>query len=134
MSGTPGYMAPEQIVGDRPLDARVDIYALGCLAYWLVTGELVFRGATVMETMVQHVRERPIPPSERTELDIPASLEDVILRCLEKDPVNRPQSSDQLSQLLRACEVNAPWTHERARDWWNTHAPSGSAGKPAPEQ
>jgi serine/threonine-protein kinase len=134
VSGTPGYMAPEQIVGDRPLDERVDIYALGCLAYWLVTGELVFRGATVMETMVQHVRERPIPPSERTELDIPASLENVILRCLEKDPVNRPQSSDQLSQLLRACEVNAPWTHERARDWWNTHAPSGTAGKPAPEQ
>jgi serine/threonine-protein kinase len=101
-------MAPEQIVGDLPLDARVDIYALGCLAYWLVTGEMVFRGTTALDTIVQHVRERPIPPSERTELDIPSSLEDVILRCLEKDPVNRPQSADHLSQLLRACEVNAP--------------------------
>jgi tRNA A-37 threonylcarbamoyl transferase component Bud32 len=134
VSGTPGYMAPEQILGKLPLDARVDIYALGCLAYWLVTGELVFKGATVMETMVQHVRERPVPPSQRTELDIPASLERVILRCLEKDPDKRPQSSDELSQLLRACEVNAPWTHERARDWWDTHAPSGTAGQPAPEQ
>ena len=134
VSGTPGYMAPEQVLGDRPLDARVDIYALGCLAYWLVTGEMVFSGATALDTIVQHVREQPIPPSERTELDIPKSLEDVILRCLEKDRDKRPQSSDQLSQLLRACEVNAPWTNERARDWWDTHAPSSAAGHPAPEQ
>ncbi len=134
VSGSPGYMAPERVLGNRPIDARVDIYALGCVAYWLVTGELVFRGATVMETIVQHVRERPIPPSERTELPIPASLDSVILRCLEKDPEKRPQSSDQLSQLLRACEVKPPWTRERARDWWDTHAPSGTAGQLAPEQ
>jgi serine/threonine-protein kinase len=134
VSGTPGYMAPEQLLGKRPLDARVDIYALGCLAYWLVTGELVFSGSSVMETMVQHVREEPIPPSERTELEIPASLEAVILRCLEKEPDRRPQTSDQLSQLLRACEVKTPWTHERARDWWDTHAPAGAAVGLAPEQ
>jgi serine/threonine-protein kinase len=134
VSGTPGYMAPEQIVGKGPLDGRVDIYALGCLAYWLVTGELVFRGATVMETMVQHVREQPIPPSRRTELDVPASLEDVILRCLEKDPDRRPQSSDQLSQLLRACEVNGRWTQERAREWWGVHASSGGAERLATRQ
>lgn len=128
VSGTPGYMAPEQIVGKGPLDGRVDIYALGCLAYWLVSGELVFRGETVMETMVQHVRERPIPPSQRTELDIPESFEDVILSCLEKDPARRPQSSDEVSQRLQACKVNAPWTSESAREWWDIHAPSGTAG------
>jgi serine/threonine-protein kinase len=134
VSGTPGYMAPEQLLGKGPLDARVDVYAVGCLAYWLVTGELVFSGESVMETMVHHIRENPIPPSQRTELDIPASLEDVILRCLEKDPDKRPQSSDQLAQLLRACEVETVWTHERARDWWDTHAPAGRAVRLAPEQ
>jgi serine/threonine-protein kinase len=134
VSGTPGFMAPEQVLANRPLDARVDIYALGCLAYWLVTGELVFRGATAMDTIVQHVKERPVPPSQRTELEIPAPFEDVILRCLEKDPDKRPQSSDQLWELLRACEVNSAWTHEHARDWWDTHAPSGTAGQPALRQ
>ena len=134
VSGTPGYMAPEQTLGKRPLDARADIYAVGCVAYWLVTGEVVFRGATVLDTIVQHVQARPIPPSERTELEIPASLDAVILRCLEKDPDRRPQSTDELSQLLRACQTKARWTQERARDWWDTHAPSGTAGQPAPEQ
>lgn len=129
VSGTPGYMAPEQIMGKRPLDARVDIYALGCLAYWLVTGELVFPGDTVMDTMVQHVRERPVPPSQRTELDIPESLENVILRCLEKDPNERPGNCDELSELLRNCEVDAAWTQERAREWWGMHAPSGATGQ-----
>jgi serine/threonine-protein kinase len=127
VSGTPGYMAPEQILGDRPTDVRADIYALGCLAYWLVTGELVFRGATAMDTVVQHVREQPVPPSQRTELDIPVSLEQVILRCLEKDPDDRPQTVDELSQLLGACEVKTPWTGEGARDWWSMHVASGSA-------
>jgi AhpD family alkylhydroperoxidase len=96
--------------------------------------ELVFRGATAMDTIVQHVKERPVPPSQRTELEIPAPFEDVILRCLEKDPDKRPQSSDQLWELLRACEVNSAWTHEHARDWWDTHAPSGTAGQPALRQ
>lgn len=126
VSGTPGFMAPEQVMEGRSLDARVDIYALGCLAYWLVTGELVFSGETAMEIIVQHVKEHPIPPSQRTELGVPESFEDVVLSCLEKDPDDRPQSADELSRLLESCEVDAPWTQERARDWWHTHAPSGS--------
>ena len=68
IGGTPSFMPPEQVVGDRLLDGRSDIYAVGCLAYWLVTGRLVFTGHTAMEIMVQHMQAKPVPPSQRTEL------------------------------------------------------------------
>ncbi len=122
--GTPGYMAPEQVLGDRPTDARTDIYALGCLAYWLLAGELVFQGTTAMEVMVHHAHSQPVPPSDRTELPISASIDEVILSCLAKDPAERPQSADELSQRLDACSHDVePWTPERADRWWDTHQP-----------
>jgi serine/threonine-protein kinase len=123
VSGTPGYMAPEQVLGNRPVDGRTDIYAVGCVAYWLVTGQLVFRGGTVMETMMQHAQAPPVPPSQRTELAIPVSLDETILSCLEKDPDKRPQNSDELVRLLGACKTQAAWTAERAVEWWDKHVP-----------
>lgn len=124
VSGTPGYMAPEQVLGDRPIDARTDIYAVGCLAYWLLAGELVFQGTTAMEVMVHHAHSQPLPPSGRTELPIPASIDDVILSCLAKDPAERPQTTDELSQRLDACSHDVePWTPARAARWWDTHHP-----------
>ncbi len=123
VSGTPGYMAPEQFLGNCPVDARTDIYAVGCVAYWLVTGQLVFREATVMETLMYHAQASPIPPSERTERAIPSLLDETILSCLQKDPNKRPQSSDELARLLGACKPNAPWTADRAVEWWDTHVP-----------
>ena len=71
VGGTPAFMSPEQVMGDRPIDGRSDIYAVGCLAYWLVTGQLVFTGRTAIETMLQHAQATPVPPSQRTELEIP---------------------------------------------------------------
>jgi serine/threonine-protein kinase len=120
--GTPAYIAPEQVLTGS-VDARTDVYCLGCVAYWLLTGQLVFRGETALQTLIHHVQTQPVPPSHRTELEIPASLDDAILSCLEKDPDKRPQNVDVLSELLGSCTMRAPWTKERAREWWDLHQP-----------
>src|SRR5688572_23029633 len=92
-SGTPAYMAPETILGDADVDRRADVYALGCVAYFLLTGQLVFEADTSMKMLLQHVNAKPVPPSQRSELPIPKELDDLILACLEKDPNLRPQSA-----------------------------------------
>jgi serine/threonine-protein kinase len=121
--GTPPYMAPEQAGGAEDIDARADIYAVGCVAYWLLTGKLVFEGRTAVELMAHHIQTAPVAPSERTESEIPTALDEVILACLEKDPDRRPQSARDLSQLLAACDTAAPWTEQRAQEWWQQHRP-----------
>jgi eukaryotic-like serine/threonine-protein kinase len=121
--GTPAFMAPEQILGTRPVDARSDIYAIGCLAYWLVTGELVFTGRTAMETMLQHTQNTPVPPSQRTEIKLPEALDLIILDCLAKDPADRPQSVDVLADRLSRVETGTPWTPAAVRQWWDMHRP-----------
>jgi len=121
--GTPGFMSPEQVVGDRPIDARADIYAAGCLAYWMVTGELVFAGRTVIETLIHHTQTTPSPPSQRTELPVPRLLDALILACLQKDPDDRPASADVLVARLQDVETDAAWTPERALEWWELQSP-----------
>ena len=79
-------MAPEIILGDADVDRRADVYALGCVAYFLLTGQLVFEADTPMKMLMQHVHARPVPPSQRTELPIPRELDELVLACLEKDP------------------------------------------------
>jgi len=116
--GTPAFMAPEQVLGVRPVDARSDIYAAGCLAYWLITGQLVFAGRTAMETMMQHTQAKPVPPSKRTELPIPDALDEAILACLEKDPEARPASADALASRLACIHTPGRWTADDAREWW----------------
>ncbi len=125
-TGTPAYMPPEMALG-KTVDARTDIYALGCVGYWLLTGQLVFEGSTPMAMLLAHLQTPPIPPSERTEVEIPSSLEQVILSCLEKEPDRRPQSALELSRRLAACEVSETWSPERAERWWRTHMPSPEA-------
>jgi serine/threonine-protein kinase len=122
ISGTPAYMPPEIALG-REVDGRADLYALGCVGYWLITGEPVFPAATPLEMVTQHVVGTPVPPSQRTQAPIPPSLERLILACLEKDPSRRPADAEELAQRLAACELEAPWTPERARCWWQTHLP-----------
>ena len=121
--GTPAFMSPEQVLGDRPVNAGSDIYAVGCLAYWLLTGETVFSGATAIAMMTHHVTTKPDPPSRRTGRTIPQELEDAILSCLEKDPSKRPASADTLAERLAAVPLAAAWSPERARCWWETHRP-----------
>ena len=132
--GTPGFMAPEQLLGEKDIDHRVDLYALGCVGYWLLTGKLVFEADTTMKMLVAHVQEAPVPPSRRSELVISSDLETVLLGCLEKSPDRRPASARELSQSLRACRTDAPWDEDRARAWWSKHAPeiaSSTAARPS---
>lgn len=125
--GTPSCMAPEQAQGGH-LDGRTDLYSLGCVAYWLVTGFQVFEGASPLQTMVHHVETSPVPPSRRTELPIPGALEDVILGCLSKDPDDRPQSADVIDRLLQNAQTEPHWTEQRAQRWWDQHRPELGAG------
>jgi serine/threonine-protein kinase len=121
-TGTPAFMAPEMALGKGYIDGRVDIYGLGCVAYWLVTGQHVFKGDTPLATVVAHVQEKPVPPSQRTELEIPEALEQAILKCLEKDPDNRPQTAAELNRMW-VESVDGDWSCEIAAEWWGLHLP-----------
>jgi serine/threonine-protein kinase len=123
VQGTPAFIAPEQALGE-PLDGRADIYATGCVAYWLLTGEFVFTADTTMGLLVQHARSQPAPPSTRTTLPIPPALEELVLCCLAKEPEHRPQSARELSQRLGRIDTARPWTPERAESWWLEHRPN----------
>jgi serine/threonine protein kinase len=124
-AGTPTYAAPEAIVGDRDaVDPRSDIYSLGCVAYWLLTGHTVFEAPSSLAMLVQHVREKPDAPSRHSEFEVPRELDDLILRCLEKDKTQRPASAEDLDARLTAIRFEQPWTRQRARDWWDLHVPA----------
>jgi len=123
-TGTPAYLSPEVALGQGEVDARTDLYSLGCVAYWLVTGQLVFKGETPMQVVVDHIQTTPIPPSQRTELEIPSALEQIILSCLEKKPEKRPQTALELGERLAACEIREPWTQEDSRRWWALNKPA----------
>ena len=126
-TGTPAYMPPEVALGAEVVDGRADLYALGCVAYWLLTGHRVFETGNAMQMVVDHVRTRPSPPSERTRLAIPPALEAIVLRCLEKDPERRPATASDLSRELAALGIEGTWTEEHAAAWWKDHAPQPSA-------
>ena len=118
ISGTPAFMAPEQVLGGADTDARTDLYAVGCVAFWLLTGRTVFQGSTVMQVLMKHVHEEPLPPSRYSELPVPAALDAVILRCLAKSPDDRPQTADELAEALTAACDPRTWTPARASEWW----------------
>jgi serine/threonine-protein kinase len=130
VGGTPAYMSPEQVEGGQ-LDSRSDLYSVGCVGYWLLTGCRVFEGSSAMATMIHHHRTPPVPPSQRSELPISPQLEAVILRCLAKDPEQRPQSADELDRLLQDAESEPRWTPERATRWWQEHRPEAASTGPA---
>jgi tRNA A-37 threonylcarbamoyl transferase component Bud32 len=119
-TGTPAFMAPEVIL-EGAVDARADIYALGCVAYYLLTGELVYEADTPMKMFVQHLQTAPVPPSQRGELPIPAELDDLVLACLAKDPEDRPQSITDLQDRLDRISVRPEWNNAAARTWWEHH-------------
>src|SRR5689334_115520 len=130
-TGTPAYIAPEMVRGDRVADHRVDIYTLGCVGYWLLTGRLVFQAPNAIQLLYQHANGTPVAPSQRSELEIPAALDRVILACLAKFPEDRPQTALELSRLLAAAVPESSWNQERAHRWWDRHHPSPSGLHPA---
>lgn len=125
--GTPGYLAPETILSGEAIDPRSDIYSLGALAYFLATGSEVFRGASLAELCFHHLHSQPERPSLRVAA-LPADLEQVILRCLEKDPAARFQSAADLETALAACECAGDWSATDSLAWWNAHRPYCLAG------
>ncbi len=120
--GTPGFMPPEMAKGE-PLDGRSDLYSVGCLAYWLLTGQLVFEGRTLYEVVSHHLSTPPVPPSTRTELVIPPALEAIVLDCLAKDPADRPANARVLARRLSAVPAAEGWSGDRAETWWRSHLP-----------
>ena len=125
--GTPAFIAPEQALGGAGIDGRADIYATGCVAYWLLTGQLVFTADTPMGLLLHHAKTMPTPPSALTELPIPASLDQLVMSCLAKDPADRPQSARELSRRLAEVDGAGDWTEDRARAWWTLHEPATPA-------
>jgi serine/threonine protein kinase len=121
VGGTPAFISPEQALGGETIDGRSDIYSVGCLGFWLLTGRNVFLGKTPMEVLTKHVSEQPPAPSTVSELPVPPELDALILRCLSKDPADRPQNGDELLDALVAVPLGESWTRARRRAWWHAH-------------
>jgi len=114
--GTPDYMAPEMLMGNA-IDGRADLYALGCVAYNLLTGVPVFEGPGVFALIAKHLNEAPVSPSARADIVLPDGLERLVLACLAKDPPSRPASAAALGRALAALDLD-PWTQDDAAAWW----------------
>jgi eukaryotic-like serine/threonine-protein kinase len=146
-AGTPGFMAPEIALGSPGIDGRADLYSLGCVAYYLLTGHHVFSGETPVATVLAHVQTVPMPPSARAEVPIPPALDRAILECLAKEPSGRPASAAVLDRRLADSVPADAWTEEAARAWWDlrrvvvnpteraaTGTPLGGEPMPGPAQ
>lgn len=125
--GTPFYMAPETIREPGQASARSDLYALGAVGYFLLTGVNVFEGGSAVEICAGHLHDPPVPPSRRIDAPVPADLERIILVCLEKDPEDRPASAEALGVALSRCADAQGWTQQDARSWWQENAAGLSA-------
>jgi DNA-binding NtrC family response regulator len=122
LTGTPAYMPPERVVGSAA-DERSDLYSLGCVAYWMLTGRAVFAGDP-MSVMIHHARTTPEPPSKVAGRTIPADLEQIVLGCLQKEPDKRPASAVELWRQLGEVTLSTQWSSDRAELWWREHLPN----------
>jgi eukaryotic-like serine/threonine-protein kinase len=121
--GTPLYMAPEAVARTSDVDARTDLYALGAVGYFLLTGTPVFRARTIVEVCAMHLHHPPETPSLRLGSDLPVDLEALVLGCLAKSPKDRPQTASDLALSLAGCRGVPAWTEAEARTWWTQRAP-----------
>jgi serine/threonine protein kinase len=121
MAGTPLYLSPEAIQMPSAVDACSDLYAVGAVGYFLLTGKPVFEADTLTALCQKHVSESPVPPSKLVP-DVPEDLENIILSCLEKGRERRPQTAKDLSQQLRACNAASEWSEDEADRWWSRHS------------
>ncbi len=121
--GTPAFLAPELMSSETPFDGRADLYALACVAFWMLTGRPPFLAADAMSVLMQHSNAEPTPPSAFSELPIPPEFDALILQCLSKEPAKRPRSADELTKQLDALALAARWEPRHARSWWEMHEP-----------
>lgn len=115
--GTPDCMPPELAMADENIDGRADLYSLGCVAYWLFTGSMLFSADSPIQILMKHVNATPDAPSAYSQLPIPPELDTLVLQCLEKDPANRPNNAGELSTKLRVIPLHLQWGHDDARRW-----------------
>ena len=115
--GTPGYMAPEQVFG-LETGPQTDLYALGCVAYWLLAGARPFEAETAGELLRQHAESTPPPLAGKTVQPLPPGLEALIMACLSKNPAQRPRDADAFDAALGNCIDGEPWSPSEAHDWW----------------
>lgn len=136
LAGTPAFLAPELALGHADVDGRADLYSLGALAYWLLTGRLVFEEASAVRTVLAHLQDPPVEPSRYAEEPVPPALNDLVMRLLEKDPARRPQSAAAVEAILEGIVCDPPWDEERAKRWWRGHLPAAAAktaGRSSPD-
>jgi len=125
--GTPSYIAPESVTAPEQVTHAADLYALGAVGYFLVTGKLVFEGKTSVDVCVQHVTAEPRPPSTVAAQRVTPELDALLLRCLAKKAEDRPASAAELAELLRAIPIGKAWTDEIAIGWWRDFTRSEAA-------
>ena len=128
LTGTPAYMPPERVIGTAA-DERSDLYALGCVAYWMLTGRPLFIGEP-MAVMIHHARTPAPSLSKAAAHPVPQRLEEIVLSCLEKSPEQRPASAVELWRQLGDVTLATPWTPERAENWWREHLPDLAGSSP----
>jgi serine/threonine-protein kinase len=116
--GTPFFTAPELITDVSVFSPSSDLYALGGVGYYLLTGSNVFEGDSAAEICAMHLRSQPVPPSQRTSHQIPSDLEMIVMACLAKQPNERPRSAAKLSEMLARCQGFGAWTQQQAQRWW----------------
>ncbi len=121
LAGTPLYMSPEAIQSPLAVDARSDIYSVGAVAYFLLTGRLVFEAENMSQLLQKHVEQVPQPPSKHTRGGLSPEFEYAVMACLEKSPARRPQTARELAKLLKKCPEADSWSTEDAEAWWSRH-------------
>ena len=119
--GTPHFMAPEAVQTPQAIDARSDLYSLGAVGYWLLTGRTLFESGNVEELLDGHVSAIPKRPSDRTPRPVSADLEQIIMSCLAKNAEERPKSAEALDAALARCAAASSWTPQDADKWWTSN-------------
>ena len=128
--GTPAYMAPELILGRDDVDRRADVYAIGCVAFYLLTGTRVFEDGSQMQMLVDHVHTEPVPPSNRLGAPLPVEVDTIVLDCLRKDPNDRPQDAGEVLDRITASNLAGRWSNSQARAWWQARLPALAGVRP----
>ena len=132
LTGTPLYLSPEALTAPDAGDPRSDLYALGAVGYFMITGRPVFAGATVAEIIGHHLHTDPVAPSERLGRPVPGDLETLLLQCLQKRAEDRPASARELRSLLRRCTQVPRWSCDEAAAWWRTFRSAAAVASPEP--